>query len=257
MPNASHENGHQPQPRINAPKRNEGRPRADEHNRLCQRVRWAGCDAALTPEGPNPNGLVYPTDFSRPCTRQTVPGGWSRGGRLARSGKSKRAPASSGLTSVGGVSKGPNARAVSTRRSRRVRTIRSFAPGITRDNSGIRGMPTLASGLRISSQLGPVETIPQTWSCPGFVDTSPFGGKGVHDAKNTTTVSGRVPAADGGVGPRRADARVTRQGIRALGPDHSKLGAPGGSGRGPEGRRVDDRRTRRAAPVAARECAAA
>ena len=51
-------------------------------------------------------------------------------------------------------------------RSRRVRTIRSFAPGITRDNSGIRGMPTLASGLRISSQLGPVETIPQTHRGP-------------------------------------------------------------------------------------------
>ena len=50
--------------------------------------------------------------------------------------------------------------------ARRVRTIRSFAPGITRDNSGIRGMPTLASGLRISSQLGPVETIPQTHRGP-------------------------------------------------------------------------------------------
>ena len=41
-----------------------------------------------------------------------------------------------------------------------------IAPGITRDNSGIRGMPTLASGLRISSQLGPVETIPQTHRGP-------------------------------------------------------------------------------------------
>ena len=64
----------------------------------------------------------------------------------------------------------PKRRAISRLgRSRRVRTIRSFAPGITRDNSGIRGMPTLASGLRISSissQLGPVETIPQTHRGP-------------------------------------------------------------------------------------------
>ena len=46
----------------------------------------------------------------------------------------------------------------------RLTSIRSFE---TRDNSGISGMPTFASGLRISShQLGPDETIPQTHRGP-------------------------------------------------------------------------------------------
>ena len=81
----------------------------------------------------------------------------------------------------------------------------------------------------------------------------PWEGEGVHDAKDTITVSGGVPAADGGTRPRRADARVARARVRAVGPDDSELGPPSGSRLGAARRRFDDGRTRRAA---ARECAA-
>ena len=54
---------------------NPSRPSEDHEEPRQSRLTLAtGCNAALTPEGPSPDGLVYPTDFSRPCTRQTVAG---------------------------------------------------------------------------------------------------------------------------------------------------------------------------------------
>ena len=84
---------------------------------------------------------------------------------------------------------------------------------------------------------------------PRFCGYITLWGEGVHDAKDTTTISGGIPATDGGTGPRWADARVTRAGVRAVGPDDSELGTASDEGRRADGvttaERAELRRLRR------------